>query len=131
MHELHQSRRKDEKCHSFKTLLCVPPLSPLWQSPAQDRTVTGSVPDPSPAPTLTHCITALSKPSVTGMSAPYCVQKVKLRRSDVSQIPLPALQQSPANEKCHCSHTSPCSCASSTCTHPFFFSFCFSLPNCN
>lgn len=28
MHQLHQSRRKDEKCHSFKTLLCVTSLCP-------------------------------------------------------------------------------------------------------
>lgn len=40
--------------------------------------------------------------------------------------------QSPAKEKCLCSHTSPRSCASSTCTHLLIFLFSlFSLPNCN
>lgn len=41
------------------------------------------VPNPSPAPALTHCITALQKPSLTGKPARCCGQKASLSRSDV------------------------------------------------
>lgn len=143
MHELHQSRRKDEKCHSFKTLLCVTSLCPSsFPSVAKpgtgvgrDRMVTGSVPDPSPAPTLTHCITALSK---------------NLSYRQVCTILCPKSQ----TQKIRCqSNSSPCTAAEPSkrevslqphqptflCKQHlytslfflFFFAFLFSLPNCN
>lgn len=93
----------------------------------RDRAVTGPVPDPSPAPTLTHCITALEKPSVTVKPARYCVQKAPLSRSDV-QLNLNSSLCTSAKQKCLCSHSSPGSCASSTCTH-LLFSFFSSSPS--
>lgn len=137
MHELHQPRRNEEKCHSFKTLLpllfllCGKPQHGGGQRQSGDWISASSQPSSYTYP-LHH--SSIKNPPLQS-SLQYIVSKKPHSADQMSSsIPLSALQQqSPANEKCLCNHTSPRSCASSTCTHLLFFSFAlpFSLPNCN
>lgn len=89
----------------------------------RDRTVTGPVPNPS------SCTYPLHHSSVKTLSYSQAC-KIFWPKSPTQQIRCPvkflSLQPSPANKKCLCNHTSPRSCASSTCTHLLFF-FCFPL----
>lgn len=84
----------------------------------RDRTVTGPVPNPS------SCTYPLHHSSVKTLSYSQAC-KILWPKSPTQQIRCPvkflSLQPSPANKKCLCDHTSPRSCASSTCTHLLFF----------
>lgn len=113
MHELHQPRRNDEKCHSFKTLLSVSPLSPLWQTPALGWAETERWLDQCQPPAqLLHLPIAsqLCKNPPLQSSLQYIVSKKPHSADEMSSlIPLSALlQQGPANEKCLCNHTFLC-----------------------
>lgn len=136
MHELHQARRKDEKCHSFKTLLAALLFllcgkAQHWGGQRQNSAWIRARSQPS---SYTYPLHHSSRKSLSYSQA--C--KILCPNSPTQQIRCPVKLNSSlctaAKQKCLCSHPSPGSCASSTCTHLlffFFFIFLFSLPNCN
>lgn len=128
LHPLHPRAAFKEQCWALGSHTAV---ANLGAGVGSDIMVTGSVPTPNQAPTLTRCITSpvkiLSYSQVCNISCPKSPTQqirfsVKFLLSELQQK-----RESPANKKCLCNCTSPHFCANSICKHLSFLC-CLSPP---
>lgn len=137
MHELHQPRRNEEKCHSFKTLLpllfllCGKPQHGGGQRQSGDWISASSQPSSYTYPLHHSSIKTLRYSQVCNISCPKSptqqircpVQFLSLHCSSRAQQTRSVSATTPAHAPVQAAPVHIC--------FFFFFAFPFSLPNCN